>query len=89
MAKAAGARHFSLVSAQGANPGVWACDLKPFHPLLYMRTKGKAEEAVKAQGFQYTTILRPGEAGAVIRTAGLVPCLGFPPSHEPVLRLAS
>lgn len=59
-AKAAGIPHFSLISAQGANPRVWASDLRPFHGLLYTRTKGDAEEAVKAQNFAYTTIMRPG-----------------------------
>ena len=58
--KASGVRHFSLVSAVGANPGLWASDWKPFHGLLYSQTKGKAEEAVKSEGFAYTTILRPG-----------------------------
>lgn len=59
-AAAGGVPHFSLVSAQGAKAGVWASDWKPFHGLLYMQTKGKAEEAVKGVGFRYTTILRPG-----------------------------
>lgn len=39
-AAAAGVPHFSLVSAQGARPGLWASDLKPFHGLLYAKTKG-------------------------------------------------
>jgi oxidoreductase len=70
-AKAAGARHFSLVSAQGASPGLWASDWKPFHGLLYAKTKGLAEEAVKAQGFALSTIMRPGlmERGALTRGA--------------------
>lgn len=41
VAKKAGARHFSLVSAQGANANMWASDLKPLHALLYTQTKGK------------------------------------------------
>lgn len=40
-AAAAGVRCFSLVSAQGANAGVWASDAAPFHALLYTQTKGK------------------------------------------------
>jgi oxidoreductase len=40
LAKASGAKYYGLVSAQGANPNVWASDLKPFHGLLYTRTKG-------------------------------------------------
>ncbi|GAB4813542.1 hypothetical protein N2152v2_000588 [Parachlorella kessleri] len=59
-AKAAGAPHFSLVSAQGANPRIWASDLKILHPLLYTKTKGQAEEFVKSQAFTYATIARPG-----------------------------
>ncbi len=39
-AAAAGVPHFSLVSAQGARAGLWASDLKPFHGLLYAKTKG-------------------------------------------------
>ncbi|KAI8473336.1 MAG: hypothetical protein J3K34DRAFT_519005 [Monoraphidium minutum] len=58
--KKAGARYFGLVSAQGANPRLWASDLAPFHPLLYSRTKGLAEEAVKAQAFDAAGIFRPG-----------------------------
>jgi oxidoreductase len=61
--------HFGLVSAQGANAGVWASDWKLFHGLLYMKTKGQAEEAVKAARFPYASILRPGllERGELAR----------------------
>lgn len=59
-AKAANAPHFSLVSAQGANAGLWASDLSLFHGLLYSKTKGLAEQAVQAQHFPYVTIMRPG-----------------------------
>ncbi|KAI7835557.1 hypothetical protein COHA_010537 [Chlorella ohadii] len=61
--------HFGLVSAQGANAGVWSSDWKLFHGLLYMKTKGQAEEAVKAQRFPYASILRPGllERGELAR----------------------
>jgi hypothetical protein len=38
--KAAGVKHFSLVTAQGANAKVWASDWAIVHPLLYTRTKG-------------------------------------------------
>ncbi len=44
-AKAAAVPYFALVSAQGANAGVWASDLKPFHGLLYMKTKGQVRGA--------------------------------------------
>lgn len=48
-AKAANVPHFSLLTAQGANPRLWASNIVFVHPLLYARTKGLAEEAVKAQ----------------------------------------
>ncbi|PNH05892.1 hypothetical protein TSOC_007809 [Tetrabaena socialis] len=60
LAKECGAAHFSLVSAQGANARVPANDLGLFHGLLYAKTKGLAEEAVVGQGFQRTSIFRPG-----------------------------
>lgn len=59
-AKAAGVKHYSLVTAQGSSASVPACDLKLFHGLLYMKTKGRAEEAVKAEGFDRVSIFRPG-----------------------------
>ena len=55
------------MSSQGASARVWANDWLPFHPLLYMRTKGRAEEAVKGQGFQAVTIVRPGGLGLAAR----------------------
>ncbi len=48
-AKAAGVRHFSLVSSKGASAWLPASHALPLHPLLYLRTKGQAEAAVKAQ----------------------------------------
>ncbi len=59
-ASKAGVPHFGLVSAVGANPNLWANDWKPFHGLLYSKTKGLAEEAIKAQNFSHVTITRPG-----------------------------
>ncbi|KAK9864690.1 hypothetical protein WJX84_004524 [Apatococcus fuscideae] len=59
-AKAAGVQHFSLVTAQTANSKQWANDMLPFHPLLYIKTKGQAEDAVRAQSFPRVTIFRPG-----------------------------
>ncbi|KAF8055279.1 HTATIP2 [Scenedesmus sp. PABB004] len=59
-AKAAGVPYFGLVSAQGANPSLPGSDLRLLHPLLYSRTKGLAEEGVKAQGFSRAAIFRPG-----------------------------
>lgn len=49
-----GARHFSLVSAIGANPR---------SPFLYTRVKGEAEAAVRAVGFPSGAILRPSVLG--------------------------
>ena len=49
LAKQAGVPQFSLLTAQGAKANVWAPYASPFHGLLYMQTKGRAEEAVKAQ----------------------------------------
>jgi oxidoreductase len=58
MAKEAGIKHFSVVSAQGANANVWAIDL--IHPLLYMKTLGQKEQVALQQNFERTTIFRPG-----------------------------
>lgn len=54
----AGVRHYSLVTAAGSNANIWACDFAPFHPLLYARTKGLAEEVVKRQGFASVSVFR-------------------------------
>lgn len=59
-AKQAGVQHFSLCTSKGANVNMWASSLSPFHALLYIKTKGQAEEAVKAQGFARVSIFRPG-----------------------------
>lgn len=69
--KNASVRHFSLVSAQGASASCWYNDWKLFHPLLYVATKGQAEEAVKALDFSYLTVVRPGilERGDFTRSA--------------------
>ena len=40
-AKTAGVQHFSLLTAQTANSKQWANDMLPFHPLLYIKTKGQ------------------------------------------------
>ncbi|GLC44509.1 hypothetical protein PLESTB_000065600 [Pleodorina starrii] len=60
LAMEAGAPHFSLVSAQGANHKCPANDFALFHPLLYTRTKGLAEQAVLHAGFQRVSLFRPG-----------------------------
>eukprot|EP00877_Chromochloris_zofingiensis_P007631 jgi/Chrzof1/3120/Cz12g12210.t1 len=78
LAKSSGVKYYGLVSATGANPHVWASDMALFHPLLYTKTKGLAEEAVKAQNFERTAIFRPGmldrgdEARAVEQVFSLV-----------------
>ena len=48
-AKAGGVRHFSLVTSKGASAWLPASHFVGMHPLLYLSTKGRAEEAVKAQ----------------------------------------
>ena len=48
-AKAGGVRHFSLVTSKGASARLPAPHFAGLHPLLYLATKGRAEEAVKAQ----------------------------------------
>ncbi|GFR47824.1 hypothetical protein Agub_g9601 [Astrephomene gubernaculifera] len=60
LAHACGVRHYSLVSAQGANHKCPANDLGLFHGLLYKKTKGMAEQSVLQQGFQRASIFRPG-----------------------------
>jgi oxidoreductase len=59
-AKTAGVPHFALLTSQGANAGALNSDSILCHGLLYMHVKGAAEEAVKSQAFQRTTIYRPG-----------------------------
>jgi uncharacterized protein YbjT (DUF2867 family) len=49
-----GARHFSLVSAIGANPR---------SPFLYNRVKGEVEAAVRRAGYPSGAILRPSVLG--------------------------
>lgn len=50
LARAAGARHFLLVSSIGASPGARA---------FYLRVKGELEVAILALGFPSVTIARP------------------------------
>lgn len=58
-AKAAGIKHVSVVSAQGANKDAWVPSTM-IHPMLYMRTLGEKEEAVVAKKFASVSIFRPG-----------------------------
>ena len=50
-AKADNAKRYSFVSSGGANKNSW---------FLYMKTKGKCEESIKALGITNVTIARPG-----------------------------
>lgn len=50
-AKAAGARHFLMVSSVGANPATRN---------FYLRTKGEAEAVIQSIGFDRIDIFRPG-----------------------------
>lgn len=60
LAKINNVSHFGLVSAQGASPKLWSSDVLLFHPFLYAKTKGLAENTVKEKGFDHVTIMRPG-----------------------------
>ena len=59
VAKKLGARHAAVISAQGANAGMWVPSTY-IHPLLYVRTMGEKEMAVQAAEFASTSIFRPG-----------------------------
>lgn len=77
-AKAAGARHFLVVTALGADPS---------SRVFYNRVKGEAEEALRSLGFESLTILqpslllgdraesRPGERAAIVLSRALAPLL--------------
>lgn len=67
---AAPPRFFGLVSASGANAALPAPHFVGLHPLLYSQTKGAAEEAVRAAGFESASAYRPGllSRGAKART---------------------
>lgn len=54
IARANGARHFSLISASGATPR---------SPFFYNRVKAEAEAAVRAAGYPSGAILRPSILG--------------------------
>lgn len=51
LAKAAGTRHFSLLTSQGANADAW---------FLYPQVKGQVENECKKMGFERLSIFRPG-----------------------------
>ena len=63
----AGVRHASLVSAVGANARIWVDPWELVHPLLYARTLGQKELAMRGAqpsgggaGFASLSIFRPG-----------------------------
>lgn len=68
-AKAAGVKHFSLLTAQGSNARAPDVHWSLFHGLLYARCKGLAEQAVREQVFTSAAVFRPGliERGAAAR----------------------
>lgn len=72
-------RFFGLVSASGANSALPAPHFVGLHPLLYSQTKGAAEDAVRAAGFESASAYRPGllsrgaKARAIERVLALVP----------------
>ena len=67
-AKAAGVQHFSLLTAQMANSKQWANDMLPFHPLLYIKTKGQvsAEAPVYPQLITFISVCSPSERSIAI-----------------------
>ena len=58
IAKNSGVRHFSVVTASSANSAMPAVDW--IHPLLYIKTLGEKEDAVRAQDFERASFFRPG-----------------------------
>jgi len=58
--KKAHVNQFNLLTSQGANANLWASDWKIAHGLLYLKTKGEAENSVIEQKFPRTSIFRPG-----------------------------
>ena len=87
-ARGAGASHFVLVSSVGADASSGN---------LYLRTKGEAEAAVQAAGFESVTILRPsllvgergeqrtGERIGIVIANVLAPlCLGPLAKYRPI-----
>jgi oxidoreductase len=76
LARAAGVRHFALVSSVGASPTSW---------FLYPRTKGEAEEAVKAMGFESVSVFRPGLLGRGDKTRLIEKVAGW---VSPVLQVS-
>lgn len=60
LAKEGGCHHYSLLTAKGSNAKLWSSDFILFGALLYLKTKGLAEEAVKSQGFPLVSIFQPG-----------------------------
>lgn len=51
VAKDAGVKHYQLVSSVGSDEKSW---------FLYTKTKGRAEKALVALGFERLSIMRPG-----------------------------
>lgn len=80
ISKRGGVGHFSLLTAAGANPKSMTSDWAPLTFLLYMKTKGLAEEAVKEAGFPIVSIFRPGLLGRGVKGSRPSPwfesCLG-------------
>lgn len=83
-AKAAGVRHFLVVTALGADPNA---------AVFYNRVKGEVERSLRAVGFDALTIAqpslllgdreesRPAEHAAVVMSRALGPLLGWLPSR--------
>jgi uncharacterized protein YbjT (DUF2867 family) len=76
-ARAGGARQFLMVSSVGANPKA---------SNFYLTTKGRAEEGVKAVGFERVDIFRPGLLRGE-RSGGLRPVEQLMISLSPITNL--
>jgi len=58
--KKANVNQYNILTSQGANANLWASDWKIAHGLLYLKTKGEAENVVIEQKFPRTSVFRPG-----------------------------
>ena len=60
LGRRAGVKCASVVSAQGANAGSYVDPWEALHPLLYMQTLGRKEQAMRSASFEQLSIFRPG-----------------------------
>ena len=67
LAREAGIDFCSVVTAEGSNADVWVDPWELVHPLLYMRTLGRKENAVVGGGFSSVSVFRPGMLNRLTR----------------------